>query len=495
MAASQRASASTDGEGDGPPEARDEGVVARTWANARLALSLVRLKPFETDTQLGRSNERYRRIALTTVSSLAARGIGTIIGLATVPLLLGYLGKERFGLWSTITTVVAWVALFDLGVANGLVNLISRAHGRDERDQAGRYVSTALALLLAIAAVLSLAVAAATRLVPWSDVLAVRGAVDDATVRWSVAAALGTLVIGMPLSTVPQIYAGYQKAYVTNAFTLAGTIAGFGALLLALKGGAGMPALVVAFGVGGLLASAAGLVHAFVSMPWLRPRASALSRDAVRGLMSRSLPLFLFQIGALAVNEVQVVVLAHRCDLGTVAEYSTLMRLYLLAMGLIQVSTASFLPSFREAHERRDHAWMRTSFRNFVRVRLLLAGVAAVGLVLLGNTLLRFWLRRTDITFDARVWVTLAIVMVAVTRTAAHADLLSIMDHLWILVVLVVLNGATTIALTYWLAPSLGVFGAVIAFGAVVVVLYCWAVPWLARVVVLRDGPHDRSRP
>ncbi|HET8567525.1 MAG TPA: lipopolysaccharide biosynthesis protein [Candidatus Limnocylindria bacterium] len=462
------------------------GLVGNAWSQARLAIALVRLRPFETETPHGRSSERYRRIALTTISSFAVRGVGTLVGLVTVPLVLAYLGKERFGLWSTITTVVAWVALFDLGIANGLVNLVSRAHGRDDQDAAGRYVSTAMALLLGIAAVLALAIAVAGPLVPWSAVLAVRGAVDEATVRWSVIAALGTLVVGMPLSVTPQIYAGYQRSYVTNAFAIAGTLAGFAALLLAIRGGAGMPALVVTFGIGGLLASAAGLAYAFGSMPWLRFRVSAVSRDAVRGVMSRSFPLFLFQIGALAVNETQAIVLAHRCNLSVVADYSILMRLYLLAMSLIQASTASFVPSFREAHERRDVAWMHASFRNFVRVRMLLATCAAIGLALLGNVLLRVWLRRSDVAFEPHVWGAVAVVMVAVTFATAHAELLSIMDRLWLPVALVAVNGTATVALTYWLAPVLGVFGAVLGYGAVAVVLYTWIVPWAARTLVLR---------
>lgn len=460
------------------------GRLASTWAQVRLAISLVRLRPFETDTPLGRSNERYRRIALTTISSLSVRAVGTLIGLMTVPLVLAYLGKERFGLWSAITTVVAWVALFDLGIASGLVNLVSRAHGRDDRDEAGRNVSTAFALLLALAGVLAIAVAVAGPLVPWSAVLAVRGATDDATVRWSVVAALITLVVGMPLSLVPQIYAGYQRTYVANTFALGGTLVGFGALLLALKGGAGMPALVLAMGIGGVLASAAGLIHALVSMPWLRPRPSNVSRDMVRALMSRSFPLFLFQVGALAVNETQAIVIAHRCDLATVADYAILMRLYLLVAALIQLSTASFVPSFREAHERGDRRWLRAGFRKFLQLRMLLSAGGAIGLVALGNPLLRVWLRRSDIAFDLRLWAVLGVVMVAANWTTAHSDLLSIMDRLWVLVVLAAVNGVVTVALSYWLAAVWGILGVVVASGAATVALNCWLVPLLGRRIL-----------
>ncbi|MFY3742679.1 lipopolysaccharide biosynthesis protein [Anaeromyxobacter sp. Red801] len=449
---------------------------------------MVRLRPFEQDTPHGRSQERYRRIALTTLSGFAVRGLGTAVGLVTVPLLLAYLGKERFGLWSTVTTVVAWATLFDLGIANGLVNCLAKAHGRGERDLAAKYVSTALAALVAIAAVLAAGVAASAWSIPWERVLAVRGAVDAQTVRWSVVAALATFIIGLPLSVGGQIYAAYQRAYVANAFAMIGAVVGVVALLAALGLGAGLPALVLVFGLGGLVASALGLGYAMrVAMPWLRFRVGAVDREALREVMARSIPMFLFQVGALVVNETQAIILAHRCNLAIVAEYAILMRLYLIALGVVQLSTSSFVPSFREAVERGEHAWVRASFAQFVRVRVGLALLGGAALVLVGNPLLRIWLRRSDVSFSPSTWIVLWVMMVSVTWVGAHSDLLAITDRLWGLVALVFVNATATVLLTWWLAPHLQVLGVVIASGAVTALAFTWILPWMARPV-LRGG-------
>ena len=464
-----------------------ERLRARWAALAQLA----RRRPFPADTPEGRAQERYRRILLTSASSLGVRLAGTAIGLVTVPIVLGYLGKERYGLWSTITTLVAWVTLFDLGIANGLVNLIAREHGRDDRPGAARHLSTALALLLSVAVAFGVALALLSGRVPWQSVLAVRGAVDAETVRRAVVAALGMFAIGLPLSVVPQIYAGYQKTYLANLFTLGGMLAGFGALLAAVHAGASLPVLVVTFGIGALLSSAGALAWALgVAMPWLRFRPAAVSLQGVGTLMSRSLPIFLFQVGALLVNETQVIILAHRCDLAVVADYAIAMRLYLLFMSLMQLSTQSFVPSFREARERGDHDWTRENFRRFVGVRMLLAAGGGAVLILAGNPLLRLWLRRTDLQFSPWLWSAMAVVMVASTWVGAYGELLTIMDRLWIQVALVFANAAVTVALTWWLAPSLGVLGVIIASGAVTVLCFTWAMPPLARLL-LRAEPRS----
>jgi O-antigen/teichoic acid export membrane protein len=351
---------------------------------------LLRLRPFDTSTAEGRSLERYRRIALTTASGVTLRTITTLIGLLTVPLVLAYLGKERYGLWNTITTIVAWAAIFDLGLSNGLVNCLALAHGRDDREEASRYFTTALAALGGLALLLGFALLLVVPRVSWAAFLGARGAVDDATVTWSVAAALSAFVVTMPLAVVPQLYAGLQRSYLTNAFTLAGSLLGFIALLLALQMKVRMPALILAFSSGAIVSSALGLAYALLhGMPWLQIRARNVSSSALRALLSRSTPMFLYQLGALLVNESQSIILAQRCGLATVAEYGIAFRFYVLTAGLIQLATNSFIPPLREAHERQDHDWTRIAFRRLLALRLGIAAVGALGMLALGNFFLR----------------------------------------------------------------------------------------------------------
>ena len=56
----------------------------RLWRDGLLTGTL----PADASTPLGRSRERFRRIGLTTASSIAARGIGFATSLITVPLTL-----------------------------------------------------------------------------------------------------------------------------------------------------------------------------------------------------------------------------------------------------------------------------------------------------------------------------------------------------------------------------------------------------------------------
>ena len=331
----------------------------RTALHARLqelrtAAILVRSRPFDVSTVEGRANERYRRNPLTTVASVLTRVVGGVVSLVVMPLVLTYLGKEQFGLWAAITSTVAWVGLFDFGLANGLVNAVSEANGREDRAAAREYVSTALGMLAAAALVLGVVAAAGLGAVRWDLVLGADGRVPADVVRASVGAALAVVIVGLPLSIVHQVYAGYLKVVrlVRIRPRRKRPADRRGRRDRRLRGS--LPMLVLVFGGATVCASLANLAWLVLrEMPWLRPSLAAVSRRALHRLTATSTPLFLFQLGALLVNGTQNVVLARCTGLGTVADYSILWRLYVVVMSIILMSTSSFVPSFREAVRAR----------------------------------------------------------------------------------------------------------------------------------------------
>src|SRR4051812_33299361 len=90
----------------------------------------LRLRSFDTDTAEGRSAERYRRIAWSAVLSAGARGVGILVSFITVPLVIGYLGDERYGMWLTISSLFLVLGPLDLGIGRGLLQVVSEASGR-----------------------------------------------------------------------------------------------------------------------------------------------------------------------------------------------------------------------------------------------------------------------------------------------------------------------------------------------------------------------------
>lgn len=290
----------------------------------------------------------------------------------------------------------------------------------------------------------------------------------------------------MPLTIVRQIYAGYQKGYIGNIFRVVGSFTTLSALYVVIWTKGGLPALVFAFSGPNVLVGLINLAYLTrKEMPWLTPRPSLVCRRAFRRLAATSMPLFLFQVGALLVNESQMIVLAHVTNLKLVSEYAVLWRLVITFASLVELGTGAFIPAFREAHERGDVHWTRRAFRRMLILRMTIAASAGSGLILGGNFLLRNWLRRTDFHFPLSVWIAEAIFLVGTIWVSSFSDFLVIMDRIWIQVLLVLINGIISVALTVALAPRWGVLGAVAAIAFVTVCFWTWVIPTLVKPILV----------
>ena len=83
-----------------------------------------------------RSTKRYRGIVRAALSGLFGKGTSLLVNAATVPLTVRYLGSEGYGLWITISSAVTMFFVLDIGIANTLTNLISKAYANDDKKSA-----------------------------------------------------------------------------------------------------------------------------------------------------------------------------------------------------------------------------------------------------------------------------------------------------------------------------------------------------------------------
>jgi len=274
--------------------------------------AVARFKPFATSSPEGRSRERHRKILLNTSSNFLARGFSLAVNLLVIRLVLGRLGKQEYGLWITITAFVVWTMLLDFGILNGLVNAVSEAFGKQDRNAAITVMSTAFFSLIVISVFLALLTIIFVGEINWSAVFSSKGLISESKLRWSIVAALAPFIVGIPLSVVRQVYAGFQKAYIGNIFIVLAAFVTLAAVQVALGLGASLPWLVLAAGIGAPVAALFNLVYLLkFDMPWLKPQLRHVSVLGLRRLLKSSTPLFLFQFGALLVNYSQPLLLAH----------------------------------------------------------------------------------------------------------------------------------------------------------------------------------------
>jgi len=184
--------------------------------------SLRRQDIFDLDVH-ARGAERNRRALVTGSVATLARVVQISTSLVTVPMTLKYLGNERFGLWMTISSVLAMASFADFGVGNGVLNAVATAFGKDDITGVRKAASSGLALLNSIAVLLLISFFAIFRFVNWGDFFRVSSLQARLEAGPTLAVFATCFALNISLDVVQRVELGLQQGYRYSLWQLCGS--------------------------------------------------------------------------------------------------------------------------------------------------------------------------------------------------------------------------------------------------------------------------------
>ena len=465
-----------------------QGILDR----ARAMKGLLRLRPFDTSTEQGRSRERYRRAALTTFTSVLAKGVTVLTSLITVRLTIRYLGTERYGLWMTIISIVSFLIFADLGIGNGLLNAITEARGRDDKESVHRYVSSAFLVLLGIAALLLALLFLAYPFVPWQRVFNVSSPLAVREAGPAVFVFLLCFLLNIPLDVVQRVQTGHQEGYLTNFWTVIGNLTGLGILIMVMQVKGGLPWLILAVLGGQLLGVLGNWAQEFgFARPELRPERAYWDTAAARKILGTGAMFFILQACYVFTIPLDNIVITQILGPEAVTQFAVPMRLFILVTTVATMFLIPLWPAYGEALGRGDAEWIKSTFYHSLGYSLLILSPMALGLAGFGKLIVRIWVGTQvhptyALLFGMATWTILS-----VAGNAIYTFLCGI-NVLKFLVVVTVLQAIANLVLKIVMAKTFGLIGVIWAgalvalFGLGLTTAYVRSL--LTRRVASREG-------
>lgn len=465
-------------------------------ARMRRHAQLLRLTPFDNDTAEGRSNERFRRASLSAATSVVAKGTAFVTTAVSVPLTLSYLGSERFGVWMTLSALIALLSFTDLGLGNSLLNSVAHAAGRDDRRLIRANISSGIAMLLAVAVGLGLLFAAIFDHVPWAGIFNVRSAPALDEAGPAAAVLVVCFLVGMPVGALQQVRLGLQQGYLNSIFVGAGNIGGLVLVVWAIHMRLGLPWLVLAMAGAPLLATLVNGLALLARSPWLRPSLRDVNFAVARSLLRVGLLFLVLQLAVAVAYTSDSIIIAAMIGPSAVAEYAVVIKLFMIPTLMVGFALAPLWPAYREALSRGDVGWVQKTFRQSIRMSLWVAGPVSAALVVLGLPIIALWVGTSAVqpTFGlvlaVGIWTTVSAV------GNATAMLLNGVQVIRFQVVIASLMAAANVLLSVVLVSFIGVAGVV--WGSVIAYSLFSLIPvalYLPRLFARLESGPAQSRP
>ena len=358
----------------------------------REMVGVVRLTPFDTSTEEGRSRERYRRAMLAAGGSMLAKGVTALTTLISVPLTVNYLGAERYGMWMTISSLITILSFADLGIGNGLVNSISEAEGRGDRTAATKYVSSSFFILLGVGVLILMLYFLTTDLIPWPKVFNVKSPLAIGELGPALAIFMICFGLNIPLGVVEKLQTGYQEGFINSIWQGIGSLLALTGVLFVIHLESGLPWLVMAMaGAPVLTTMINGIVQFWHRRPWLRPHWRHFEWATSRRLTSLGAIFLVLQVLTIAGMASDNFIIAQLYGAAAVAGYAVIQKLFSLAL-IPHYLVAPLWPAFGEALARRDYAWAERTLYRSILIGCLFEVALVLPLLIWGRDIVAFWL-------------------------------------------------------------------------------------------------------
>lgn len=307
------------------------------------------------------------------IINLLIKPVSLVLTLAYIPILLDFLGHERYGLWTTLLSFISWINYFDAGIGQGLRNVLTRDLETQNLKHAQTAVSTAYIALSAISAGILAGLLLLTFTLDWNRVFS-----TAVNLRPTLLVTFSFLCLNFVLSLANTLLYALQSAEgvsVRGCFVQALNIAGVLALRAFSAGS--LVDMAVLFGASSSVVNLAAAVRIMKKHPCLRPRREMFSRGCVSEICNTGMRFFVIQLMGLLMFAADDIIIAHFWGAEAVTPFSVVNRVFSTGYSVFAAFLVPYWSGTTAAAARGDAAWIRRSIK---KIAALLA-VFALGCI------------------------------------------------------------------------------------------------------------------
>lgn len=408
------------------------------------------------------SKERTRNYLHQIKGAVLYKAVAMLASFIAIPLMIQYLGKEQFGVWSTLLTVMSWVVFFDLGVGNGLRNKVAEALAKNDKAEAANFIASGYSLIGLISLLMSALVIAASFFVNWQTVFNTK-VISEGDLRLTVQIAVFFVVLNFWIGLINAILGAVQKTSMTALGQLISNILALAFVFILTKTtDATITYLAMTYGLS-LVVANMGLSWWFYQVhPELRPK-PYLDKQHVNPLLSVGFRFFTIQIAVLIIFTTDKILITQLIGPEHVTQYDVVFKLFGFITFAHALISAPLWSAYTDAHHRGDVAWIKRMMQHQLFIFIGIA-VTVFIMALLIKSIIAIWIGPEMIVSDPLI-TSIALFVLVSTWNNIFAMFVNgigeIRLQLYISVIAMFINIPLAILFVRWL--DLGLSGVVLA--------------------------------
>jgi O-antigen/teichoic acid export membrane protein len=381
-------------------------------------------------------NERSHKAKKNVYLSFIFRVLSIGISYLLVPLTLGYLDKDRYGVWMVLLSVISWFSFLDIGLGNGLRNKLSEALASNQRKKAKTLVSTTYIIIVFISIAILLVFLLVFPWIKWSYFFNISLVYDEELSRLVFWVFL-FYILKFITSLCNKVFYAYQDSSQVDLINLCSNFL----ILIFIY-------LLTKFTSGSLFFLGAGysffgfLVMFFFSIFFyitkyreVAPSFRYVDFKEVKSLANLGIKFFILQVASIIIFTTDNMIITQVLGPEYVTSYNIVFKLFMIVTFTHTIVVAPLWSAYTEAYKKKDILWIKKVLKNLNKLMIPIMTVVIL-ISVFARKIISFWIR-ADIEYSNLLVIFMAIYALIYVWNSTYAYLL---------------NGIGIIKLQMWLA-------------------------------------------
>lgn len=329
--------------------------------------------------------KRGKTIQYAVYAALASKGSSALIQLLALPLAARVLGREEFGIYSTVTLSIFTLTLLQFGVGPALTRSIAESSARNRRSMERHFYQHGGILMISLAAIFSGILGGIFSFAPLDLVFGSGFLEWESELRVALLVGLALLAGEIVMWHTDAVRQGYLEAHLMHGFSCIGNLLGGVIIIFGLGYFPSIPFLLLATFLPNILARLISTFFLWKKRPYLISKRSyfrwktleRLWRDGISFSATTDL-VFLIEVTACGF------LIARILGPGEVAIYQVFVSFTAIFRRIVETVGGPFWTASINAKVRCERDWIRSAARRFYTFYLVMITLGTAFMITFG---------------------------------------------------------------------------------------------------------------
>ncbi len=334
---------------------------------------------------------RTQKVNLNTLLSLFFRGGSILLSFILVPLTINYIKPDIYGVWLTLSSLVGWIAMLDIGIANGLKNKLSESLAANNYSQAKIYVSTSYVIIGLIAIGLVCIYLLFYQLVNWQFVFNAPF-IHENKLRDTVSIVAILFLLKFVADIINVVAAAFQMVAVSSFLLFLSNLGiTMSVWILTKTTVANLVLLAICLSLIPLIISfIASFILFNTRFKSVKPSLEKVNFSSSKGILSLGWQFFILQIVVVVIFQTDNILISHFFEPKEVTNFNVAYKYYSILAVIFSIILTPYWTAFNEAYFKKEISWIKKSIQKLVKI-FLFSLLISLFMIFVSSIFFKMW--------------------------------------------------------------------------------------------------------